>query len=473
MSDRAVAAILAVVVLVSRMPFAAHALWAWDSVLYARALENGFHVGVDLMDQRPHPPGYLFYVGAAAVARLVTRDSNTALVVLSVLASALTAAAVYRLCRRYAGRALAVVITLGAASAPLVWTYGEVAMPYAVLGLLSIVLAASLREARLRAWPAPLLASAALGLAAGFRQDLLLLLGPLWLWMLAARSWRERVLSAAVLGLAALAWFGPTASLSDGPAAYLASLSGQAARVSELSPAAGSDALARNTLLTVYALWWGLLGFAALLVAALVARVRVWRRLSEEAAFFALWLVPAALVYVAIHIGDPGYLMSVLPGLYVACAALLAPVAARAPRAVAAFAALLVALSVGVFVVTDAPFSARAIARHDSTLELRVAFIRGRFAPASTTILAQSEYLTARYYLPEYRVLFFGDAPEVLSRAAREVRVASPTTLVVFGTLAASTGSDFALRLNAGDPVLWGNVDAGGAALVAYDLEPR
>ena len=83
--------------------------------------------------------------------------------------------------------------------------------------------------------------------------------------------------------------------------------------------------------------------------------------------FFALWLIPAALVYVTIHIGDPGYLMSMLPGLYVAVAALLAPLARMAPRAVVAFAALLVALNVGVFVVADTPFSAardRAPRRH-------------------------------------------------------------------------------------------------------------
>lgn len=290
MSDRAVAALLAALVLVARVPFASHTLWAWDSVLYARALENGFHVGTDLADQRPHPPGYLFYVSVAAALRLFTRDSNAALVIISILASALTAAAVYLLCRRYGDRALAIVIALGAASAPLAWTYSEVAMPYALLGLLSIVLAASLRDARSRAWPAALITSLGLGLAAGFRQDLLLLLGPLWLWMLVARPWRERTVCVAAAGIACLAWFVPSALLSGGPAAYLGSLSGQAARVSELSPAAGGDALLRNTLLTVYALWWGLLGFA-------------------------LWLVPAALVYVTIHIGDPGYLMSMLPGL--------------------------------------------------------------------------------------------------------------------------------------------------------------
>ena len=471
MSDRAVAAILAVLTLASRIPFAPKTLWAWDSVLYARALEQGFHVGADLADQRPHPPGYVFYVALSSVFRVLTRDSNAALVVLSILASSLTAAAVYLLCRRYAGRELSITVALGAACAPLVWTYGEVAMPYALLGLLSIVLAVSLRDGRARPWPATLVASACLGLAAGFRQDVLLLLGPLWLWMLAARSWRERVMCAGALGVAALVWFVPSALLSGGTAAYLASLGGQAGRVSELSPAAGGDALLRNTLLTIYALWWGLVGFALLLVAAIVARLLSKRRLSENAAFFALWLVPAAFVYVTIHIGDPGYLMSMLPGLYVLCAVLLAPIATSAPRAAVAFVALLLVINIGVFVASDTPLSASAIARHDGSLAQRIAFIRGKFPPASTTILAQSEYLTARYYLPEYRVLFFGDHPDVLSRAVREVRITSPTTLVIFGTLT-SGSTELAMPSHPGDPVFWGNVE-GTISLVAYDLEPR
>jgi hypothetical protein len=469
MTDRVIAAALAALVLLARVVYAAQTLWAWDSVLYARALEQGFHVGADLADQRPHPPGYILYLGVAALVRFLTSDSNAALVVLSVIASALTAAAVYLLCRRYADRALAAVIALGAGSAPLVWTYGEVAMPYAVLGLLSVVLAVSLRHARSRPWPAALIASAGLGLAAGFRQDLVLLLGPLWLWMLAGRSWRERGLCVGAVGIAALAWLAPTASLSGGPAAYLATLGAQASRVSELSPAAGGDALLRNTLLTVYALWWGLLGFALLLGAAIVARLRAGRWLSEDAIFFGLWLVPAALVYVTIHIGDPGYLMSVLPGLYIACAALIAPIARTALRAVATFAVVLVAINVAVFVASDAPFSASAIASHDRSLDARVAFLRGHLAPDSTVILAQAEYLTARYYLPEYRVLFYGSEPEVLSRAARVVRITSPTTVVIFGALAAPLPAT--LRLTT-DVAPSGTVD-GATTLIAYDLEPR
>jgi len=469
-SDRVIAAALGAIVLLARIAFASQTLWAWDSVLYARALEQGFHVGVDLGDQRPQPPGYVFYVAAASLARLVTRDSNAALVLVSVIGSSLTVAAVYVACRRFASRPLALVCALGAATAPLAWTYGEVAMPYALLGLLSIVLALSLREARRGSWPAAVVASAALGLAAGFRQDLLLLLGPLWLWMLAARSWRERGLCVAALGLAALAWFAPSAAFSGGPAAYLASLGGQATRVSELSPAGGGDALLRNVLLTVFALWWGLLGFALLLIAAIVASFRARLRVSGDAGFFALWLVPAAFVYVTIHIGDPGYLMSVLPGLYVACAALLADAAPGARHAIVAVGAALFALNAGVFVLTDAPFSAVAIARHDRSLVERVAYVRGSF-DRNAVVIAQSEYLTARYYLGEFRVLFYGDAPEVLSRSRREERLVGPATVVVFGALAG--GRPPALRIsNEGMPVPAGTVDPSGT-IVAYDLEPR
>ena len=455
MSDRVVAAVIAAVVLASRIPFSSQTLWAWDSVLYARSLEQGFHVGTDLGDQRPHPPGYLFYVALASVIRLVTRDSNAALVVISVVASALTATAVYLVCRRYSDRALAALVAFGAGVAPLVWTYGEIAMPYALLGLLSIVLAVALRDARRRTWPAALAASAGLGLAAGLRQDVLLLLGPLWLWMLWARPWRERALSVIAMGLASLVWFVPSAVLSGGFAEYVGSLGGQAARVSELSPAAGGDALLRNTLLTVYALWWGLLGFALLLVAAIVAALTAQRRLSEETLFFALWLIPAALVYVTIHIGDPGYLMSMLPGLYVACAALLAPIARRAPAPVITTAALAVAIGVVVFVIGDTQFSRSAIARHDRVLNERVAAVRGQ-SPSSIVVLARSQYLIARYYLSDYRVLFDGSAPEVLSSKAREVRLSTPIAFFYFG-----------------DEMSSGSFTPVGSTLTAYELEPR
>src|SRR5258708_35634313 len=88
--------------IVTRLPFVTHVLFEWDSVLYARALEQGFQVSAAIGDQRPHPPGYVFYVAVAAVFRGIFGDSNTALVAVSVVASAGAVVAVYLLARRFA-----------------------------------------------------------------------------------------------------------------------------------------------------------------------------------------------------------------------------------------------------------------------------------------------------------------------------------------------------------------------------------
>ena len=128
--------------------------------------------------------------------------------------------------------------------------------------------------------------------------------------------------------------------------------------------------------------------------------------------------------------------------------------------------ALFVVINAAVFVMGDGPFSASAIASHDRATARRVASVRA-MAPSSTVVLARSDYLIARYYLPDYAVLFDGAAPEVLSSAAREVRVASPTGVFFYGSLPSPFPA--AVRLDTEDS---GTV-VPGATLVAYDLEPR
>src|SRR5581483_10537872 len=178
----ALAACIFIAVLVSRAPFVARTLWAHDSVLYARALEQGFHVDDELRNQRPHPPGYILYVASAAAVRDGGLDSNAALVLVSALASALGAMGVFLLARRFVPDRFAIIAGAAYAADPLVWQYSEIAYPYAVLGLGSIAIAAAALRARGRGIGAAAAASVVFGLAGGFRQDLLLLFAPLWLW---------------------------------------------------------------------------------------------------------------------------------------------------------------------------------------------------------------------------------------------------------------------------------------------------
>src|SRR5688572_16631752 len=259
-----IAAALFALTLATRVPFMSDQLWAWDSVLYARALEDGFHVDYVTANQRPHPPGYLLYVAAAAAVRGITSDSNTALVIVSMVASALAVAALFLFARRFASDRSAAVVAVGFALSPLVWLYSEVAYPYTLLGLLSIVLAACFASAHGRGTTAALIASGAFGVAAGFRQDLLMIMAPLWIWLVWPIEWRGRAASAGMVSLGILTWLVPSMVLSGGALPYLSSLFQQTdfVRATYSVLAQGLPALGSNLGMTLYAVAWGLGLFA-------------------------------------------------------------------------------------------------------------------------------------------------------------------------------------------------------------------
>ena len=434
--------LIGVVVIASRLPFAAETLWAWDSVLYARALERGFHVDFELAGQRPQPPGYILYLAFASLFRALGADANAALVLVSIMASGLGAAAIQALARRQAPAPAAAIATVAYACDPLVWMYGVVAYPYALLGALSVILASLFLYARDagRYWWA--FASLAFGLVGGFRQDLYLLLGVLWLWMLGRATWRERALCAAFVAAGIVVWLIPTAALSGGLGAYLTALGQQTDQVRSTYSvqAQGPGALWANTRFTLYALAWGLLAFGVVLAGVGTARGLVFLRGGERAVgararFFAAWLLPGVLFYIAVHIGEWGYVLSVLPGLYVLSAVAIAQLTRElrgggrtAWLGLATAAAVAPAL---IFVASAERFSAAAVDGHDAALAARVAYVKERFPAAGTIVLAREDFLLVRYYLPAYRAWLYDPAPHG-NDAAKRKKMMRTTTIVIF-----------------------------------------
>ena len=431
MRDGLIATLLGVVTALSRLPFVADRLWEWDSVLYARALEQGFHVGDVLAQMRPHPPGYIFYVGSAALATLGGLDSDHALVLVSVIASGAASAAVYLLCRRFAGPVLSLALAIAFAADPLVWLHGEVAMPYMLLAPIGAGLALAFRDARGAGARRVVVASLAFGALGGFRQDLLLFLFPLWLWMLwpAVAGMRLRALVALVAGC--LLWFVPSALLSDGPVAYVTRSLGQLTGVSGVS-ANAERSIALNAVLVGDSLFWaGLLLSIALLVLGLsrgLARVRGQRLPDDgEAAFFGLWLGPALLFYLFVHIGEWGFVLSVVPGIYVLLAWLLGRVRVGSPvlsGVVLANAAVMAAL----FIAGDHPvFSHASLAAHDRVTDQKTSWVRDH-APQNTIVLAAAEVLVASYYLPDRVVRYSNTA----ASGTYDLPIGGPTTVVIY-----------------------------------------
>jgi uncharacterized membrane protein len=186
--------------------------------------------------------------------KLLGLDSAHALAATSVLASGIAAAAVYLLCRRFAGTALSLALAIAFAADPLVWLHGEVAMPYMLLAPISAGLALAFRDARGGDLRRLALTSFVFGALGGFRQDLLLFLFPLWLWTLVPASGRARLGAIVAFAVGCLLWFVPSALLSDGVAAYVTRAVGQLTGVSGIS--ANASVAALNVVLVGDCLFW-------------------------------------------------------------------------------------------------------------------------------------------------------------------------------------------------------------------------
>ena len=415
------AGVVFLIALLVRLPFGSEYLWAWDSVLYARALED-----FDVSAGRPHPPGYLLYVLTARAAAFLTGDANAGLVLVSTLAGAATVAVGGLVALRHFGLTAAAMASLILLTNPLLWHYSEVAYPYTLLAFLAGGLGSALIVSRGTSRESIAL-SFALGLAAGFRQDILLLLAPLWLWSAGRGGLSVLAASACALAAGALIWLVPSAVLSGGFPRYLALVSGQAVAVSDLSGDA-TTGLMRNVTMTAVGLRWQLLWLAPLFVlgAWLIAR----GRMRDEPPFLplALWLAAPLLTYLLVHIGERAYTLSLAVPLALVAAVgaskLLASARRPFARAVvtAVVAAALIANGAS-FVLGDGSFSRAEIRRHDRALELQIAYIRDRLRPNETILLAGANYLHAQHYLPEYTTIYVQSDTAVAPRRIANARV--------------------------------------------------
>lgn len=421
--------IVSLVGLALRLPFTAQTLWAWDSVLYARAIAD-FHMGEGLLEQRPQPPGYFLYVLAARAATAFLGDANTGLVAVSLVAGVLAIGAAYLVGRTFGGRIAGLAASAVLIADPVLWQASVVAYPYALLALFGGALGLAFWHARRRGFLAIVAASALFGVALGFRQDLAAYLGPLWLVTVASRGWRALLAGALACAVAALLWVVPSAIASGGLDRYVSLVIAQALGASELGK--GALPLVRNVDIAATGLRWQFLWLWPLIFAGawLVLRAR-----RAAALFFAVWIVPAAAVIV-FHVGEPAYTLALAVPLAALAGIGLEAVARVRPRplrsVLTACAAALVLALAGTFVLGTGRFSAASIRAHDRIISTQVAAVRAAYDPANTVILARANFLHALHYLPEYRAVYVPSQREG-GRAKQLVKaLAGPSRGILF-----------------------------------------
>jgi len=412
-----IALALFVLTLALRLPFASQTLNHWDSVNHALAL-TAFNVAA----HRPQPPGYILYIGIARLVNFIFPDAQTALVVVTMLASALAVAFLFLLGARMVSREMGLIAALLLLTSPPFWFDGEVALPYTVEGSASIVLAFLLHKMLTGEQRIASLTAVVFAISIGLRQQMALFFAPLVLYVFWKQSWRARVESVAWFAFVCALWFVPLMVSAGGIENYLKTLrelNSSFASEYVLGGAGGEAGLVRNIVrqatYTAYALNLALLPF----VFALASRWREsnWRGVWENprARFLALWIVPSILFYTLFHMGSPGLIYVYLPALFLIAAWGVMQLTRAVPQWRVFVVIALCAANAFLFLGTPPDlYTGRALralnysslVAHDRSLGARVETIRAQFDPRTTLVLA-TDWRFAEYYLPEYRAMLF------------------------------------------------------------------
>ena len=391
--------------LLTRLPFATTNLYAPDSVLYARGMEL-----FDPFDQRPQPPGYLWYVLVLRAIDLVTHDPNRAMTIVSALAGAATIVLVYLLAARLYDERTARVSAVFVLTAVTFWAYGGVAYPYTLLAALTTICAllfwraldpaqtSSGRGMRL------LLASAVWGVAIGFRSDLAIFLAPLWLFAATRATLPTAGASAAIVAALVGVWVFASAYADGGLARFLEAVQVQSKFVDDRYSVLGNGPIAiyRNLYELGRFLGRGLYFLIPLVAVAVISAEarRIELRDRVRTAFIALWVLTPLAFYVFIHVGEYGYIFSVLPGLAILAArgAIALAKGMRMPRTFKWIVAATVLGNATIFLLSDTPISARDIARHDRGIDEKVAYLAS-FASESTQVVTAYDGVLVDHYV--------------------------------------------------------------------------
>jgi hypothetical protein len=309
--DWALALGIAGVTVATRWPYRARLLPTWDAVQFALALER-----YDVVRHQPHPPGYILYVALGRLLAMALGDPTSTLGVLAIAASAVAVLLLYRLGWQLYGRGAAALAALGLTASPLFWSYGVVGLSYTAEAALGTGIAVGTWAMRRGSGPALVCSAILLGLAGGVRQSMLVILSPLWLGM-AWLGFRRPGPVVAGLGLVLLTtatWLGPMLWLT-GPDRYLAATVDLYESTVHATTLLGGG-WTRNAIGLGEALLVGVGVFLPILAWELRRAPTRLARGGDRTVFFALWTLPALVLYTLVHFGQPGYLLAVLPACY-------------------------------------------------------------------------------------------------------------------------------------------------------------
>jgi hypothetical protein len=129
--------------------------------------------------------------------------------------------------------------------------------------------------------------------------------------------------------------------------------------------------------------------------------------------FLLIWTLGPLPFYVFVHVGEYGYVFSMLPGLAIVAArgAIALAKGLRRPRLFPWIVGAVALANAAVFLLSDTPISARDIARADRGIDEKLAYVDANLVPATTVIVTAYDAVLVDHYLAHrYAVLAYDPA---------------------------------------------------------------
>ena len=342
--------ILAAALILSRWALAPRYLITFDEINFALAIDD-FNPGL----HQPQPPGYPVFVAFLKFLALFLGKVEAVFLIAAVCLSLAALLLLWRLCIPIVGLKYAII-------GPLLLLFNPAFWLSALTNPVRLCLAAGALGVALCLWHGArsgsgrwfVAACLVLGLSAGARPILVLLMAPLAVWAaIEARiRWRATGLSLACFIVGVATWLPSLVIAVGGPAALFRILRGysgdQFGGTSLLFGASIGAALH----MAWEAIVWSCLGILSWFWIVPLLRGNANRFPDRFVVhFLAFWFFPGLLFYATVHVGDPDHTLAIVPVTCIAGALAIAALArASRPGRVAMTVAVCVLLNVFLFV---------------------------------------------------------------------------------------------------------------------------
>jgi len=268
----------------------------WDSAQFALALER-----YNIVEHRPHPPGYPLYILWGKIATYFTHDPNMSFILFGLVLSVIAAVLIKKFMDRLTGDTSVGWIAFALYSfAPLTFFHELKALTYVISAFFSILVAFEalriLNSDEPKAWRIAL----ALGIMGMIRPYESILLLPLAIWVVWRLGMRSFLAASGIYIGLQIVWLIPVALMSGGFKAYFSELASEGGKhqrniISLMDKPLGKTV--KNLKSIYYYLRQSFPGWAFFAIVPVVEKILKPGEKSRNVVFFVLWLMPALILY--------------------------------------------------------------------------------------------------------------------------------------------------------------------------------